>query len=266
MYSLRQSRRARGHSGEALPTVFKSLTNAGAVFRRGQLVLVSAGPGTGKSAFVLTETLKAKVPALYFSADSDAFEQLARSISIITGTDFDQARKSVLRDSLDDYEAALAGLPVRFNFEASPSLDSVESTVRAYVQLYGGYPSLIVVDNITNVRTETSSGDDDPFSGLEALMDYLHDMARQTGACVIGLHHVTGRYNDADQPIPMSGVKGQIARVPEMVLTMFSPGEGRLGVSVVKNRGGKKDPSGKTYVELEFDGDRMHIDDIGSWN
>lgn len=259
MFSLIHSRRIRGNAGDPLPTVFKSLAQAGIVFRRGELVLVCAGPGTGKSAFVLTETLGSKVPALYFSADSNAYEQLVRAICIITGASKDDARKSVLSGDMGRIEPALRGLPIRFNYEASPTLNTLEDSIEAYRQLYGDYPELIVVDNITNVSTERAEGAGS--QRLEDLMDYLHDTARQTGACVVGLHHVTGGYNDADKPIPLSGVKDQIGRVPEMVLTLFRPREDTLGVSPVKNRGGKPDPSGKTFVELSFEGDRMRISD-----
>jgi DnaB-like helicase C terminal domain len=240
--------------------VFRSLTAAGVVFRRGQLVLVAAGPGTGKSAFTLTLALRAYVPALYFSADSDAFEQLVRSICILTGASVEDARRAVLSDDLTAVAPALTGVPVRFNYDASPSLDTIESTVEAYEEVYGEYPHLIVLDNVTNIRTETSE-EGDPFAGLEGLMDYAHTMARETSACVIGLHHVTGPYNDADKPIPLSGVKGQITRVPEMVLTIHRPDEDTLGVSAVKNRGGKPDPSGRSFTDLRFDGSRMHISD-----
>jgi hypothetical protein len=265
MYTLTQSKRVRGSAGEPLPVVWKSLESAGTRFLRGQLVLVAAGPGTGKSALTLTLALRSGVPALYFSADSDAFVQLTRSIAIITGCTVAAASRMVLADDLAPIEPRLADLPVRFNYDASPSLDTLESAVEAYEEVYGEYPALIVVDNITNVRTETSSEDGDPFAGLEGLMDYLHTMARETGACVVGLHHVTGPYNDADKPIPLSGVKGQIGRVPEMVLTLHKQqDEGQpdlLCVSTVKNRGSKNDPSGKTFAELEFQGDSMRITD-----
>ena len=82
---------------------------------------------------------------------------------------------------------------------------------------------------------------------------------------VTGLHHVTGPYNDADKPIPLSGVKGQIARVPELVLTLHRVSEGfgpdSLNVSTVKNRGGKSDASGQDYAALEFEGSTMQIND-----
>ena len=274
MYSLIQSKRIRGSAGEPLPTVFKALEERGTRFLRGQFVLVAAGAGTGKSAFVLTQALKSKVPTLYFSADSDSFTQLSRSISIAAGCSLVASSKAVLSGNLDDYVESLAGIPIRFNYDASPSLDTIESEVEAYEEVYGEYPAMIVVDNITNVRVGGDS-DDDPFSGLEGLNDYLHTMARQTGACVVGLHHVTGPYNDSNKPIPLSGVKGQISRVPEMILTIHKESyDGQpdtLKVSTVKNRGGKADPSGNTFAELQFIGDMMQISDINhgqnlTWN
>jgi hypothetical protein len=87
---------------------------------------------------------------------------------------------------------------------------------------------------------------------------------------VIGLHHVTGEYNDAVKPIPLKGLKDQIGRVPEMVLTLWKKvsefGGTRLMVSTVKNRGGKADISGQEAVELEFIGDSMTIRDVPGVN
>ncbi|QBJ04871.1 DnaB-like dsDNA helicase [Mycobacterium phage Elephantoon] len=268
MYTPRQSLYIRGTAGDPLPTVWSTVESKGVTFRRGQLVLVCAGPGTGKSAYVLTYALKSKVPTLYFSADSDAFTQLTRSVSVLSGMALSRATTAVREmDIPEEIAATLDPIPIRFNYDASPSLDVIENSLMAYDALYEDYPALIVVDNITNVRTESSDGDD-PFSGLESLMDYLHTMARNTGACVIGLHHVTGQHNNGDSPIPLGGIKGQIGRVPEMVQTLHRvAGEfgapDQLNVSTVKNRGGKSDPSGQDFASLEFVGDTMQITDFG---
>jgi hypothetical protein len=244
--------------------VWSTLTRNGTHFLRGQLCLICAGPGVGKSAMILTYALKAKVPTMYFSADSDAFTQLSRSLSILTGWGMDETTGMVRSGELGDAKEEFADIPIRFNYSASPDLGQIETSLRSYEEVYGDYPALVIIDNITNVRTG-GENDDDPFSGLEALMDYLHDMARSTGACVVGLHHVTGGYNDADRPIPLSGVKGQIARVPEMVLTLHKRvndfGPDLLCVSTVKNRAGRADPSGSQFVELEFTGSTMQIKD-----
>ncbi|ASR86167.1 DnaB-like dsDNA helicase [Mycobacterium phage BobSwaget] len=267
MYTPRQSLYIRGSAGDPLPPVWQALDAKGTSLRRGQLVLVCAGPGTGKSAFVLAYALKSKVPTLYFSADSDAFTQLSRSVSILSGWSLERSTRAVREQNIEESVAAeLDQIPIRFNYKASPSLDVIEESLAAYDALYEDFPALIVVDNITNVRTDSSDGDD-PFSGLESLMDYLHEMGRETGSCVIGLHHVTGPHNDGDKPIPLSGIKGQIGRVPEMVLTLHRVSDGfgpdSLNVSTVKNRGGKSDPSGQDFASLEFIGDTMQINDFG---
>ena len=212
MYTPRQSLYIRGSAGDPLPTVWDALEQKGTALRRGQLVLVCAGPGTGKSALVLAYALKSKVPTLYFSADSDAFTQISRSVSILSGMSLERSTRAVRSADLGEVADQLDEIPIRFNYKASPSLDVIEETLEAYTALYEDYPALIIVDNVTNVRTDSS--DEDPFSGLEALMDYLHEMARETGSCVVGLHHVTGPHNDGDKPIPLSGIKGQIGRVP----------------------------------------------------
>lgn len=268
LYSLLQSRRIRGAAGEPLPTVFQALENKGTRFLRGQFALIAAGPGTGKSAFTLTYALKARVPCLYFSADSDAFVQLSRSVSVMTGWSIEKAAQAVRSDDLREATGLLSGIPIRFNYSASPSLDDIELSMRSYEEVYGDYPSLVILDNVTDVLLKSANGDDDPFSGLEALMNYSSTMARNTEACVVGLHHVTGGYNDANKPIPLSGVKGQITRVPSLVLTLHKkPGvydgdPDTLCVSTVKNRGGKSDPSGNDFAELEFRGDMMSIKDF----
>ncbi|MEU9603674.1 AAA family ATPase [Streptomyces sp. NPDC048057] len=262
MYTLSQSIRARGNSGEPLPPAFKALEQAGTRFLRGQLSLTVAAGGIGKSAFTLARILKAAcpIPTIYFSADSSADIQISRAISILTGTPMAVSTAAVRRNDISPYAGQL-DVPVRFDYAASPTIDDIEDTVAAWYELYGEDAHMIVLDNITNIRGGTSANDDDPFGGLESLMDWASDMARTTGAHVAGLHHATGPHNDGGAPIPMSGVKGQITRVPALVLTLHKPDGNTLGVSKVKDRAGRSDPSGQTFVELGFDGDTMQITD-----
>jgi len=190
---------------------------------------------------------------------------LTRSIAIVRGVSLEEASRLVLDDDLSEVIADLADIPMRFNYRASPTLDDIETSMDAYWHLYGVFPELVIVDNVTDVFS--GGGDEDPFSGLESLCNYLSGMARETEACVVGLHHVTGQYNDADKPIPLSGVKGQISRVPSMILTLHKKSgedwsDDMLCVSPVKNRGGKADPSGYDFAELLFSGAKMEIRDL----
>ena len=265
MIRLRQSQNVRGQAGDPLPSAFHALEDLGFQFCRGQLTLVAAGPGTGKSLFALTTALRTGLPTLYFSADSDPSTQLARSIAITNGWTLEEAKSVVESNDLDRVKA-LDDTKVFFSYNPMPTLEHIERVLMAWQEAFEDMPAIVIVDNVTNVVTDAS--EDDPFAGLEGLMDTLHGYARTSGACIIALHHVTGSYNDADTPIPLTGVKGQITRVPEAVLTlhrqlpMLDFQTDTLCVSVVKNRNGKADPSGKTFAELEFIGERAVIQDF----
>ncbi|GEB50406.1 AAA family ATPase [Streptomyces cacaoi] len=261
MFSLTQSIRAMGDAGDPLPTPFNAIERAGTKLYRGQVSLTSAGGGTGKSAFWLVWMLKARIPTLYFSADSDAFIQTSRAISALYQVDMEEAMSAVRRKQIAQYALRLDQCPIRFNYNASPSLDDIENSLRCWYELYNEYPHCVIVDNVTNVRTGGEANAEDPFAGLEALMDYLNTMARETGAHVAAMHHTTGPYNDGDKPIPKSGVKGQVTRVPALVFTLHKPSEDTLAVSVVKDRSGRSDATGSSFVELRFDGQTMQITD-----
>lgn len=248
----------RGSAGNPLPSVWPSLSNKGTEFLRGELALVVAAPGVGKSAFVLSYALKAKVSTFYFSADSNAFTQLSRAISILTGWSMDRSKALARSNDLNGAADYLRQANIWLDYEASPELDHMWSKLNGYFAVFEEFPSLIVVDNVTNVLTDASA--EDPFAGLELLMEQLNKLARDTDACVVGLHHATGPFNDGDKPIPRSGIKGQIARVPSMVLTLHQA-PGQLRVSTVKNRGPGADASGMSWVPLAFDTDTMQITD-----
>lgn len=266
MYAPTQAHRARGAAGDPLPVVWKALGDAGIKLRRGQFGLVAAGPGTGKSAFTLNYAIRAAVPTLYFSADSDSYTQEARMLSVATGRTMADSERLVRGDDRG-YLSVFEPLPIRWSFEAAPTLDGdLREELEAFHEQFGGYPDLVVVDNISNVQVETEL--ESATAGLDAVISQLHTLARDTGSCVLGLHHVTAAYNDGDKGIPLSGVKSQVTDKPELVLTLakkpadeWSPVD-TLMVAPVKNRAGKADPSGQTFARLAFDGEKMQLGDF----
>lgn len=259
MHTLVRGKNSTGKAGEPIPTVFPALARSTVHFRRGQFTLIAAAPGVGKSLVALTAALDAGVPTFYFSADSDAFTMYVRSGAKETGwttgeveTQVQQGNTLLIDSKLDQKSAHL-----RFSFDTNPDFDTVEEELLAYAATYGCWPTLLVFDNISNVETESGEGQ----VALEAVCDYLHALARKTGAAVLGLHHVTGEYDDGTKPVPLSGLRGKISKIPEQVLTLFRNQEnpGRMGVTVVKNRMGKSDPSGAMVIWLDCELERMRV-------
>ncbi|WP_435270912.1 AAA family ATPase [Streptomyces sp. 1222.5] len=270
IYSLAQSVLVKGAAGEPLPSPFKGLARHEVEFRRGEFSLVAAGPGTGKSMFALNLALYGNIPVLYYSADSNAATQLTRATAILTGENVRDIKRKLLEGDFDEYMGDLAKRWwIRFSYEARPSLTHIESHLRAYHEVFGMFPHLIIVDNITNVADDAAGNANsaEAFTfGLEAMCEYMSDMARYTGAHVLSLHHVVGEYSDGLQPIPLSGVKGKIGRVPNVILTIHKEIDGMDGrilhVSPVKNREGFEDSSGQTFSSYVFNSTNMQLTDV----
>ncbi|MDX3206051.1 AAA family ATPase [Streptomyces scabiei] len=267
MYSLAQSVGVKGAAGEPLPSPYKGLQRHEVEFRRGEFSLVAAGPGTGKSLFALNLAMYGNLPCLYFSADSGAATQLSRATAIITGESVKTIKKKLIVDDFGEYYSALGQRWwVRFNYNARPTPSDIERDLSAYHEVFGCYPHLIVVDNITNVDGGASADAEGFTFGLEAMCEYMSDMARETKAHVLSLHHVTGEHSDGLKPIPLSGVKGKIGRVPSLILTIHKEVDGMGGtilhISDVKNREGFADPSGETFSSYDFNRTNMRLTDI----
>ncbi len=263
MYTIVRAKGDSGKTGEPLPTLFKTFAANTVHFRRGQLTVVAAAPGVGKSALIMALALHAGVPAFYFSADTDPQTMFIRCAANVSGWSTRDIENALEKGNTTTIEAQLDGLDhLRWDFTATLSIDDLEAELKAFAVTYGMWPELIVVDNLSNVVPD-SDNDSNSYVALEKVCEYLHELARETGACVVALHHVKGDSNDGNTPVPMSQIKGQIGRVPEMILTLHRIGDDgsrQMGVSVVKNRTGKADPSGAMILYLDADMERMRLD------
>lgn len=256
MISLLQATRLRSGAGEKLPDVFQVLANSNIHVRRGQLHLISAAPGVGKSALALAYAIQAKVPTLYLSMDSDAHTTAVRAGQMLSGFDSERM-ESALKDGIFR-ESVLARVGhVRFSFRSGVDTHDLMMEVAAYAESFGAYPHLIVVDNLANIAF-----DGDEFASLRRIVADLHSLSRLTQSAVMALHHVTGTYDDGTQPVPLSGLQGKISKMPEVILTL-SKGQhdDELYVSPVKNRHGRADPSGRWRLPLSAQLDTMAIHD-----
>ncbi|MCZ1019422.1 AAA family ATPase [Streptomyces noursei] len=269
MFSLNQSVRMRGAAGEPIPSPFKGLRKLEVEFRRGDFSVVCAGGGTGKSLTALWLAVSSNVPTLYFSADSTAATQLSRATAMITGDSAKEVKKKLVSEG-EDFEqysdALMKRWWLRFNYSARPNPKEIETHLECYREVFGIYPHLVVIDNITNVDGGGAGTAEEYTFGLEGLCDYFNEMARETHAHVMAMHHVVGEFSSGNKPIPLSGVKGKIGRVPSLVLTIHAEVDGMNGrtlhISPVKNREGFTDPSGETYSSYEVNTSNLHIADV----
>ena len=93
----------------------------------------------------------------------------------------------------------------------------------------------------------------------------LHDLARNTDACVLVLHHVSesNEYGDGTNPPPRRAIQGKVSQLPSLQITLgYDPVGKLLKVAAVKNRFGPNSADGKDYVTLDTNYAACQITDV----
>ena len=249
---------------QPLPTVWKDLETKGIKFRRGQVCMVAAAPNAGKSMFALVYAIQSKVPTLFFSADTDVATVMLRATAHVSGHTQQTVEKQMAFDA-NAYSKNLEDIShIQWVFDSSPNLDDIEDEIKAYLELYGVAPQLIIIDNLMNVVAES----DNEWAGLRQIMMELHDMARKTEACVIVLHHVSEQteYGPGTEPPHRRSIHGKVSQLPALILTLgYDPLGRNLRVAAVKNRFGHHQADGKDYASLIVDFAACQIRDANAF-
>lgn len=259
MQTLSRAYRRRDGAGEPLPQVWHKLAAAGVRLRRGQLVMLASAPNSGKSLMALIMAVKMEVPTLYFSADTDKHDTVVRAGALLANQTMDEVDLG-LEVASDFYEGLLSGLDhLQFCFDPAPCLADIDLEMRAYEEVHGQPPHLVVIDNLMNVQMD----DADEIRGYRLILAALHHLARESKACVLVLHHVTGEYDGTEKPPPRRALMGKVSHFPEVVLTM-AKAQSFIGVACVKNRNGPADPTGEQAIWLAADYARCLVTDEGT--
>ncbi len=258
MQTLDRVVRRGSQQAHMIQTPFAGLQRLGFGLAKGQLGMVAAAPGVGKSAIALQIALASGLRTLYESADTDAWTMSVRTLA--HNTVHPQSYITSCLDggyALDELEVALwEARHVQFSFDSYTTRE-INDDVIAYAVIHGAYPELIVVDNVRNFARDG----DNELAAQQKVMDELNALAQTTGAHVLALHHAQGAYHDGDKPIPLSGIENKLTQLPAQVLTLFRK-DPYVYLCPVKNRQGKADPSAKSMqVQTRFDGERQTYSD-----
>lgn len=229
-------------------------------FRQSQLCLIAGQPNSGKSLMALVYALKSGVSTLYFSADTDPITQMFRTVAGLTGLAQNQVETYLDQDPhYFDILLAEKASHIKWVFDPSPDIDTIELEILAYGEVYGMAPTLIVVDNLMNCISVAG----EEWSGIRAIMSELHHVARKTGACVLALTHMSEAGTaDPKYPAPRRAILGKASQLPSMILSIaMDPEYGQFRVAAVKNRFGEHSADATNFATLLIDPSRVQIVD-----
>lgn len=246
-----------GSDAPSVPNMFPSLAMQQVSIRRGEVSMIAGQPASGKSTLALAIALRSKVSTLYFSADSHQHTQAMRTIAMLTDCD-----QSVVEQAMEDrhWAAEMLGQAnfIRWNFDSSPSIQTIERELEAHVELTSRAPELCIVDNLTDVLV-----DGDEWGGMRNFLKDLKFMAREYDTAMLVLHHATESiFVPQGTCPPRSSLQGKVAATPALVLTVAADESGFLGVAPVKNRYGPSNPSGSNPTWFRYDPARMLVSEV----
>lgn len=221
--------------------------------------MIAGRSGTQKSGFALWWTAQMNLPTLYFSADMSGFTASSRLASMVTGETTAQIEAGMAGGRQDYYLRALGGLNIQFVFGSPIAWANVFLEIEAFVELWDAYPEVIVFDNLMDFDNAESS-----YEEQMAAMSGITELARDTGATVIVLHHASDKTWDAKtdpwSPPSRDQVKNGMAEKPELSLSVaLDPHSHAFRIAVLKQRMGPQDPTGRTSITLRADPERTRF-------
>jgi hypothetical protein len=136
-------------------------------------------------------------------------------------------------------------------YQSDIDTEFIALRLKAYEEVRGYSPELIVVDNLSNTVADQAN----EYAELRGTCRELQAIARIEQAHVMALHHVTGNKEDGQQEIGLGDLLGKLGKIPEVVLGLNKYGDSALNVHVAKNRGG---PTGGSF-QLPIDYSRAYV-------
>lgn len=214
--------------------------------------MIAATPAAGKTFLATKLVQRINEPTLFFSADTDEATMLVRAAAMVTGDRQADVRQALAEDGVDYYAERLSeGFgDVRFVFETDPTYEDLELETAAFAEVYGNFPSLIVVDNLMNVVGENEN----EWSSMRDTTKAIKRLVRITSAALIVLHHMSENNAKPNYPAPRRDIQGKVSQLPELIISLAASEDGgSLRACAVKNRFGIGDPTGSAYVEVPVD-------------
>lgn len=212
--------------------------------RQGQVTILSSAPSVGKSVFARNLAAKSQdISTLFFSADSDEYTVRTSITGALTGEKMTEIEKHLLNDEDGAWSTYYNNYlhsadQVEWNFSPNINLEFIELKLKAYAEIYGDYPQLVVIDNLGDMVTE----DGDEYGELRVIARDLRKIARYTNAHILALHHVKGAFEDGMKPITLAALLGNLGKVPENVLGLnwSDASQQRVQMTVPKARGTRR--------------------------
>lgn len=246
--------RALKQRGEPLPLPWPEI---GIKPTWGDVVLVTAGPGAGKSFFALNWGVdlaeRHHKPVLFISIDTSLSDQAIRACALLSGTTTEDVAKRL--DWWSDWLHEQQNIPIRWS-PLPISAEEIPEFVKAELEFLGEPPALVVVD----VLTDLLGGAEESVGEIRRIVRTWKAAGRRFKFTTLILHHIKRGQaaNGTSRVTQQDGLYGGEQDATH-VLGLWRPGAETLTVATLKNRMGPANADGFMSVDLRADYARGRI-------
>jgi len=246
------------NSAPSLDVGYRSLAKRRIGIRKGEVSLIAAQSGVGKSTLALSMTMRSKAPTIYFSADTHAHTMEMRTIAMLTNTPQETVETLIAQDRQWAADVIKQASHIKWNFDSAPDVTLIENEIKAHIELTSHAPELVVVDNLTDCIVDSGN----EYAEMKAMLKDFKYLAREYDTAFLVLAHVSDGVIVTDGQCPPKGkILGQIGATPCLILTLAQWND-HLGVCPVKNRYGKASPAGNDVSWLSYAPDTMQVGEL----
>jgi hypothetical protein len=246
------ARALKGWAGKGRPIgiPFKGLADI-VDFRTGDLAVLAGAPGGGKSLVALNWAWRSPDAILYLAQDSP------RSVlKRLTALALHKRVHEIHEEDAEYWADRVRALGKRQELVVATgahSVADVESKINALTEWLMEPPTLVMIDNLFDMRSEGNSYMDTGF--YADLLPSLKQLAIERDVGMVLLHHVTrgDEHGLGTEPLRMKDLLFAGEREARHVWGVYKENGNRaINMQVLKNQDGEADPGGNLKIRLDW--------------